>query len=222
LGQNDSRDPANTPESSLCDLTQVTYRSRSAYVSYELVDSRLASYPRKWLSASVPTRVVALIRCSPRFIRASRMPMLPTKVLGNRGISPLSSRCSRASRKGRALRGTAHRNWYPMSESNTPGLGVSEMHTTSLLIGYRSGTRPFGRYSDKELPVLMKTAGLKIWWSAQDYAPGLVGLKDRCATLTLALRKIGRSRKTRTFTRQVKSLLCYFDTSNRLNSCFAI
>ena len=30
------------------------------------------------------------------------------------------------------------RTWYPVSESNTPCLGVSEMHTTSLLTGYRN------------------------------------------------------------------------------------
>ena len=34
-----------------------------------------------WLSAAVPTRVVALIRCFPGSIRPSRMPMLPTSKL---------------------------------------------------------------------------------------------------------------------------------------------
>ena len=58
-----------------------------------------------------------------------------------------------------------HRTWYPVSESNTSGLFVGEVHTTSLLTGYRK----------------------------------LVGREGLC-----------------TFSRQVKSLLCYFDTSNPL------
>ena len=40
--------------------------------------------------------------------------------------------------ESRTVCGTARRTWYPVSESNTPCLGVSEMHTTSLLTGYRN------------------------------------------------------------------------------------
>ena len=36
----------------------------------------------------------------------------------------------------------------------------------------------------------LRRLSIETWWSAQDYAPGLVRLKGGCATLTLALHKL--------------------------------